>query len=460
VPRRPGSDGSIKESPAGSGWYRALLPPRLSPTGKRTYIEGRWQSKTQARRALNRRIAEVETGRMAVPVSQGSGRYRRVRDVVESYITHRQHSSEAPLAVKTARGYKSDLKNHINNPHANIGNVVATRLTAANVQKWMQDLAAGGVKPATAATAKRLLSAAMAWEARNGRIPFNPVSQVRKETSKAGISARQSADQVLLPSWSEFAALVQAPAREEDRLLVALIGWSGLRWSEAASLDASAVWGDRPVVTISRVLTRRTNAEAGEDQPRWVQEAPKGGLSATVTIPTPLWRRLLQQVQLRRSQGPFPSPADFLLFSPQTVRLDETDSIGIWDNSNFRRQVWAHARDRVGLTGDTTLSPLNPRRRAIRVKDLRAFAASVLLDSGASMTEAAMILRHTSTKTTEKHYARAMNDLAYDQARRSVSLDRSMDLGQRIDALWDAWAKRYPESVAALGIATAETQAS
>lgn len=88
----------------------------------------------------------------------------------------------------------------------------------------------------------------------------------------------------------------------------------------------------------------------------------------------------------------------------------------------------------------------------MKVKDLRAFAASVLLDSGSSLTEAALLLRHSDKKTTERHYARAMQERAHDRARRDVIIDKGASLGERLDALWFAWAMGFPEVVPMLGM--------
>lgn len=87
---------------------------------------------------------------------------------------------------------------------------------------------------------------------------MNPATHVRIESSKARRAAMQTVDPVLLPSSSEFATLVETPQKEHDRLLIALLGWCGLRWSEGVSLHEQAVWEDRPQITLDRVLVRRT----------------------------------------------------------------------------------------------------------------------------------------------------------------------------------------------------------
>jgi integrase len=320
------------------------------------------------------------------------------------------------------------------------------------VNQWLDDLALAGTGPGTISTARRLLNAALNYEVATGQLARNPAGLVRKTTSKAARAAGQKADVVILPSWGEFAALVTDPDLQKDRLLIALLGWTGLRWSEAISLDASALWRDRPLVTISRVLTQRTKKEMNGHRAPWVVEPPKAGLSATVPIPTPLWARLVRLADERMSDPPLPEPAGVLLFRHPNARLDGTNSIGSLDNSNFNDRQWTRARRAAGLDGDQTLPPLDPRRSAIKIKDLRAFAASVLLDTGASMTEAALLLRHSTTATTERHYARAMADKAHDSARRAVEVDKSLPLGDRLDALWGAWVALFPETRWSLGM--------
>ena len=145
-------------------------------------------------------------------------------------------------------------------------------------------------------------------------------------------------------------------------------------------------------------------------------------------------------------------PAGRLLFRRPIISPGYTHSIGVLDNTNFRRDVWIPAREAAGLVGDSALPALDPRRYPMKVKDLRAFAASVLLDSGSSLTEAALLLRHSDKKTTERHYARAMQERSHDRARREVQIDKGASLPERLDALWEAWVQAFPSVVPRLGM--------
>jgi integrase len=424
-------------------------------------VRGVFRTEAAAWRALRAAIVDMDRNAGLRPTGRPTGRVRRVKDVLADYIEARESSALAPIAIRTVRDYRGVLANHVSRPGADIGRVPVHLLTGRDIRAWMDQLAADGVRAGTIGNARRVLAAALAWEVREGRLGMNPATHVRIETSKARRAAMQSVDPVLLPSWAEFATLVGTPEQEHDRLLLALLGWCGLRWSEAVSLHEQAVWRDRPLITIERVLVRRTQKEVdagssldlpGLDNLYWRQEPPKAGVTATVPLPRPLWRRLVALADQRLLEPPLPMPAGRLLFRRPTYSPAHTHSIGVLDNTNFRRDVWVPAREAAGLTGDESLPALDPRRYPMKVKDLRAFAASVLLDSGSSLTEAALLLRHSDKKTTERHYARAMQERAHDRARREVQIDKGASIGERLDALWVAWEKSFPEITAKLGM--------
>lgn len=457
--RSRGQEGSVRRVPEGPGTWQARLPKRLDP--HRRPLPETFPSERAARIALRNVIVDMDRNAGLRPVGRPDGRVRRVRDVLADYIEAREHSALAPIAIRTVRDYRSVLSNHVCRPKADIGRVPSHKLTGRDIRAWMDDLAADGVGAGTIANARRVLGAAFAWEVREGRLGVNPSTHVRVETSKARRAATQTVDPVLLPSWAEFATLVETPEQEHDRVLMALLGWCGLRWSEAVSLHEQAIWRDRPQITIDRVLVRRTQKEVDADtgvglhlmeNNYWRQEPPKAGVSATVPVPRPLWRRLVGLADQRLREEPMPMPAGRILFRKPIISAAYTNSIGVLDNTNWRRDVWLPAREAAGLVGDESLPGLDPRRYPMKVKDLRAFAASVLLDSGSSLTEAALLLRHSDKKTTERHYARAMQERAHDRARRDVQIDRGATLPERLDALWEAWVEAFPNVIPRLGM--------
>ena len=76
----------------------------------------------------------------------------------------------------------------------------------------------------------------------------------------------------------------------------------------------------------------------------------------------------------------------------------------------------------------------------------------MLLDTGSSLTEPALMLRHADKKTTERHYTQAMQERAHDRARRDGQIDRGASLPERLDALREVWVGVFPNVVPRLGM--------
>ena len=250
----------------------------------------------------------------------------------------------------------------------------------------------------------------------------------------------QTADPVLLPSYQELARLASHPPRREDRLLILLIAWAGLRWSEAVGLSVSDVWPERPKLSVRRIFV--WDDEVGG----WQVEQVKGGNAATVPLPTPLRTALLELAETRAIED---RPGGDLLFRPTRYGRGMKPTMTI-DHTDWSKRVWYPARKAAGLTGDLTLPELDPRRRALHIKDLRAYAASVVVDSGGTQYEAAALLRHSDVMTTNRYYARAQNEKSHDHERARLRVDMDLTLPQRIDALWAAWCTAHPEHTAGL----------
>ena len=135
------------------------------------------------------------------------------------------------------------------------------------------------------------------------------------------------------------------------------------------------------------------------------------------------------------------------LFRPTSDRYANKNAL-IIDSNNWRRRVWYAARTAAKLNADPSLSTLDPRPRTIKVEDLRAYAASVVVDSGGTQYEAAALLRHATVATTNTYYARAQDERSQDPARVKLRVDLNLSLAERIDLLWTAWTDAYPDETA------------
>ena len=142
-----------------------------------------------------------------------------------------------------------------------------------------------------------------------------------------------------------------------------------MRWSEAVGLSVSDVWPERPKLSVRRIFVG--NDEVGG----WQVEQVKGGNAATVPLPTPLRTALLELAETRAIED---RPGGDLLFRPTRYGRGMKPTMTI-DHTDWSKRVWYPARNAAGLTGDLTLPELDPRRRALHIKDLRAYAASVVV---------------------------------------------------------------------------------
>lgn len=431
--RQGGTEGSVREDPKGSGSWRARLPARLDPSRKA--IAGSFSSATEARRALNEAIADIDRGRAAKPTPQRRQPTRRLAQVITEYTADRANDGLDPIAVNTIRDYHELLKNVIGKGPDNLSLRPVKDIDSPLLNAWLRDLHRMGHSHARVTKAYALVRAALAWEVRQGRLAFNPAREVRRVSTKSGRGRRATVDPVLLPSWKELALLSAHPERREDRLLILLMAWAGLRWSEAVGLSVTDVWPTRQRVSVRRVFTWSMNDGA------WVIEEVKGGNADVVPLPTPLWSALLDLAESRIVEDHLGGD---LLFKPTRLGHGRKPTMTI-DHTNWTQRVWRPARKAAGLDGDPTAPTLDPRRRPIKIKDLRAYAASVVVDSGGTPYEAAALLRHADVQTTNRYYARAQTEKSQDPARAALRVNHDLTLAERIDALWAAWSLAYPD---------------
>lgn len=430
--QKGGLEGSVRQNPPGSGIWQGRLPKRVDL--HRRPIPGTFDSAAACRRALNEAIADIDRGRKRKPVGKPGAPARRLETLIAEYIVDRRNDGLDPIAVNTVRDYREVLKNVITHPQANLGRVPLSRLDSPALDAWLRDIREVGVSHRRASKAYAVIRAALAWEVRKGRLAVNPAREVRRASTKEGRSRRLTADPVLLPSWRELALLASHPPRREDRLLILVIAWAGLRWSEAVGLAVSDVWPERPKLSVRRIFVWN------DDIGGWQIEQVKGGNAATVPLPTPLWKALLELAESRVIED---RPGGDLLFRPTRYGRGMKPTMTI-DHTDWSKRVWYPARKAAGLTGDPSLPELDPRRRALHIKDLRAYAASVVVDSGGTQYEAAALLRHSDVMTTNRYYARAQDERSHDHERARLRVDMDLTLPQRIDALWDAWCIAHP----------------
>jgi integrase len=325
--------GTVAERPRkGSGSWHAFLAPSMT-NGKRVRVPGVWRSEEAARKALNDYITDLRNERREVPAIAPPS---TLAEAAARYIEYRSTAKRGRWAAKTEQGYRAVLDAVVKHPRANIGVLTLNRVTAPAINRWYEDLAVAGVPASRIRYARWLVSGTFKWLITRGDyVGANPVGQVAAFWSKTDTDDDSTTRLVLLPTWAELATLVTAPKFEQDRVLIGLLAWSGLRWTEATSLRCSDVWADRPMLTVARVVVWKQGKKVTSDaddstrrlQGRWIEEPVKGGQRATVPLPTPLWEALLRLVAIRKEQADCPSPAADLVFRGARWERSPTASV-------------------------------------------------------------------------------------------------------------------------------------
>ena len=458
--------------------FQARLPPEADPDNKGfrlVHPDGPFDTAAAAWEALRRSDAErtlavgsstQRASREARERRTGAPR-RTVNLVCREYIMFRRDDPDAPLSARTIDGYKSVLRDQINDPDEGIGAIIAANLTTTDVEDWLRRLASTSKthesgkwhgrplhSSASRDRAKALLSAALNWEKRAERLPANPVENLHTYSSKHSRAKKKARDDIFIPTWEQSAHLVAAVPRSDDKLLMMLLGWTGLRWAEAISLSCEAVNPNAPAVYVADVWVRRDRKptdpiptpyrrkDGSLSQPSrkvWDKEPVKTGQKGWVPVPRRLWEEL-QRVAATRGDQRF-------LFPNSNFRSG-VGRIPIIQQGNWHEDVWVPARDAVGIGPDSKAPPGTPERVGMVVKDLRAYAASVIVDSGGTATDAQALLRHTDPRTTQTHYSRAMAIKQFDPDRASLRTDSGMSLSERMDQLFELWFSRYNQLLA------------
>lgn len=463
--KQPGRIGAVREHPAGSGKWQARFPAGWDPEkrGRRlAHPDNPFTSETAAWSAIEaeRDLREKTAGnvehaaRSATRREQGEG-VRTVYVMCAEYIEFRAYHVEAPIGQRTIDGYVQALNDQVSAPGTNLWSMEPRKVQNKDVIAWRDTLredptihesgrwAGQPIHPKSSIDrAKALLSAAFGWEMETGLVDANPVNGVHNYYSKAAEN-RESGNtrkHIPFPKWAEIAVLVATPARHEDRVLISLLAFCGLRWSEAIALRVDDVNARNAEVLVKRVFVRGRapaspdGSESESEDERvlreWVVEPVKSGQAKLVGLPKTLHEELLLLGQQRTSKSD-------LLFQGINYR-EEQPEFPIVNGSRWWKLVWQPARTAAGIDD-------------LQVKDLRAYAASVIVDAGGTLSEAKELLRHASSVTTETHYTRARDIRADDTDRMSIRFaPEEMGLRTRMNRLFELWLDKYPATKARL----------
>lgn len=411
MPRRSELPEGVRRLP--SGRFQGRWPRHIDV--EQRSIGGSYETALQAAAARERAIRDFRAGRIVFAPQEARERHveapRTVADAVNALI--REHRD---LATSTIDGYRSARNAVICHPTKGIGTTPLADLTTPKLRAWKLGLRNKGVSKSMEKLAWKTLSSALSWEVEQGRLDRSPAILPVSRRTKSRV-AEESTTDLKLPTWEEVWKIAVEIPRVSDRLMMLLMAWSGPRLSEAAAITPAQVSAANGTVLLKEVWAK----PVGED---WKTEPLKAGQRRTVPVPAGLMKHLTSYL----SNMPAPAQGrERVAFFPAVSQ--NRGGIGVYTRNNWRDNVWQPAVSSAGVG-------------TYRTKDLRAYAASALLDAGATIIEARDLLGHARSETTERFYVTARELREHDPARMAIRNSR-LDWKKRLDALYKAWVKEF-----------------
>jgi integrase len=313
-----------------------------------------FRTKAEAQRWIDEQTADLVRGDWRDP---RSGRMT-VGDLAETW-----YATTAALKPSTRLSYRSLLDRWI---VPRWGAAEVRRLQHGAIAAWAAEVTA----EASASTTRKVLGVLrgiLELAVRDRRIPANPALRV-------SLPALPLAKQRFLTA-EELGALADSMPTERDRILTLLLGWTGLRFGEAAALRVASI----------DILRRRIHVTeaVAEVRGQVILGTPKTHAARSIALPgflSPILARYLGSVP--RSGLAFPDAAG------GPIRV-----------TNWNRRTFTPTAIEVGL--------VPPK---LRVHDLRHTAASLMIASGAGVKLVQQQLGHRTATLTLDRYAHLFPD--------------------------------------------------
>jgi integrase len=307
-----------------------------------------FRTRAEAQRWLDEQTASMVRGDWRDP---RSGRIT-VGDLAETW-----YATKAALKPSSQLAYRSLLDAWV---LPRWGATEVRRLEHGMIAAWTAEVA-GQTSASTTRKAVGVLRGVLELAVRDRRISTNPAIGVT--LPRLPISDQRFLDP------RELDALSSAMPTERDRVLTLLLGWTGLRFGEAAALRVDSV------DTLRRRL--RIAAAVTEVRGRTVMGTPKTHAARSVALPGFLVPILGEYLAAVGREG--------LVFPDH-----EGGPIRV---TNWNRRTFTPAATSVGLVPPT-----------LRVHDLRHTAASLMIASGAGVKVVQQQLGHrTATQTLDTY---------------------------------------------------------
>lgn len=318
-----------------------------------------FERKIDAQRWLDSVTASIQSGTYVDPVLG--------RETVGEYAD-KWMQRQVQLKPSTRSRYAAIVRLHIK-PH--FGHVPLVKIERSDISSWVADLVASNRAGATVRHIYKVLHSILQSAMLDGRLARNPAVSIKLPRTKGKEKRFLTHEQV--------AALAEAAG--EDRLVIEVLAYCGLRFGELAALRV------RDIDFLRRRLCIEQSAT--EVDGVMVFGTPKSHQQRLVPV-----RPSLLEPLARKCEG---KGTDDLVFTAPRG--------GVIFLRNWRKRVFDPAADAAGLT------PLSPH-------ELRHTAASLAVAVGANVKAVQRMLGHASAAMTLDTYSGLFEDDLDDVAAR------------------------------------------
>jgi integrase len=375
----------------------ASIKPITTDGGERRYRVRYRDPSARSREKWFGRKVDAERFARTVEVDKDRGEYidtRRGRITLEEW-SQKWLATKADKKPKTLEGYQSLLDNHV---LPALGERSLRSITSEDIGMWLGRLKGSGLSASRVRQSFSVFSDVLRTAVAFERLVRNPADAVRKQ-----VPTPQEAEMLFL-DHEQIRRLAEAVG-DPYGVLVLTLGYSGIRWGEAAALRQRRI----------KVLGARMHVAESvtEVAGRLVYGTPKSGRDRWVAIP-----RFLAEALGHHLVGVRADPDAFVFATPDGSPLR---------NSNFRTRIWKRAITDAGLPTE------------LRIHDLRHSAASLMIDAGAPLTLVQRQLGHSSVTVTQR-YAHLYPSQADELAQRLDERHRTAGEAEGVGLAWGSLA--------------------
>lgn len=368
-------DGSIQErlNTKGKKVYDVMYRIPDPKTGKKKQkLKRGFIKKGDAQKFLNEVLGQIETNTYI------DAKKVKLSELLDEWFNK---FVEGKLAENTIRGYRVNIKKHIN---PNIGWIPLQQLTARSIQDFYDerlrdedDEDSEGLSAKTIIYIHRNLSKALDWAVKERLILRNPAKDVELPTQEkySGTVYDQQTIMSLLNSVKDTTA----------ELPIALAGLSGLRRGEVAGLTWADIDFSQKIITIRK---QRTGSKNSTKRSRVKTSDSFRCIRATQTLIDILKRHKELQEQYKQMLGDEYQDNGF-------VCCEEDGSI--ISPSNFSKRFERIIKQQ-GLT-------------SIRFHDMRHSFATNMIRLGVPINTVSKMLGHSSVTITLDIYAHVLDEM-------------------------------------------------